>query len=132
MKEFLLTLEKNLPATDDLIAEAESHLGQPLPNEYIDFLKVTNGGEGFLGANSYVMFWKVEELASINRSYQTEEYAPGLLLFGSDGGGEAYGFDTRLRQGSIIQVPFIGMAWDDALLIAESFHSFLQRLHDAQ
>lgn len=28
-----------------------------------------------------------------NEEYQVRQYAPGVILFGSDGGGEAYGFD---------------------------------------
>jgi len=52
-----------------------------LPREYVEFLNVTNGAEGFIGEN-YVMLWRVQVLALMNQSYQVEKYAPGLLIFG--------------------------------------------------
>jgi hypothetical protein len=73
--------------------EAESHFD--LPKEYAQFLQRANGGEGFVGQNAYVIFWRLEELPEMNRAYQVDEYAPGLFLFGSDGGGEAFAFDSR-------------------------------------
>jgi len=79
-----------------------------LPEEYIQFLRLKNGGEGFVGQNAYVMFWGLDELAEMNNAYNVKEYVPGLYLFGSDGGGEAYAFDTRSEM-AIVKVPFVGM-----------------------
>jgi hypothetical protein len=119
------------PATDAVIANAEEQLGAKLPKEYVLFLKLTNGGEGFLG-NAYVILWGAEELTSMNRSYEVQEYAPGLLIFGSDGGGEAYGFDTRTQDWPIVQVPFVGMAWSLARPMGASFSAFLKRLSETK
>ena len=49
---------------------------------------------GFIGANAYVIFWKIGELTEVNKAYRVSEYAPGLFVFGSDDGGEAYAFDV--------------------------------------
>jgi hypothetical protein len=53
-----------------------------------------NGGEGFIGEN-YLRAWPVEDLIQSNKDYRVDEAAPGLFLFGSSGGGEAFAFDTR-------------------------------------
>ena len=90
---------------------------------------MTNGGEGFIGEEEYLMLWSVEELPSLNEAYEVQQYAPGLLLFGSSGGGEAYGFDTRNQRFEILRVPFIGMAWDLAQPIANSFDLFMRTLY---
>ena len=114
--------------TELLISGRERELGLKLPDDYVAFLKASNGGEGFVG-NNYVMLWKVEELSSMNRSYETEIYAPGLLIFGSDGGGEAYGFDTRELPWRVVRVPFVGMHWNQAKQISQSFQTFVDYLH---
>jgi len=90
---------------------------------------MTNGGEGFIGEEEYLMLWSVEELPSLNEAYEVQQYAPGLLLFGSSGGGEAYGFDTRKQCFEIVRVPFIGMTWDLAQPIATSFDLFMRTLY---
>jgi hypothetical protein len=132
MRRLLDDLDRRPPATDSAIAESEKQLGTRLPAEYVEFLKLANGGEGFVGKNAYVMLWSVEELASMNQSYEVQKYAPGLLIFGSDGGGEAYGFDTRTSRWPIVQVPFVGMAWSSARSVDGSFGGFLRRLYETE
>lgn len=126
---FVNGLNRNPSATDAAIAESEKLLKAKLPPQYVEFVKLTNGGEGFIGKNAYVMLWGVQELASMNQSYEVEKNAPGLLIFGSDGGGEAYGFDTRTPQWQIVQVPFVGMSWNSAKPMGTTFHAFLERLY---
>lgn len=132
MTRFLKNLAANAGATPATITSAESELENTLPAEYLEFLKRANGAEGFVGENSYIMLWKVDELAHLNRAYEVNEYAPGLLIFGSDGGGEAYGFDTRDAHWPIIRVPFIGMDWSLAIPMANSFRAFMQVLYEAE
>jgi len=102
-------------------AEAESTIR--LPSEYRDFLKFTNGGKGRIGSGGYAALWRVEDLCAFNTDYQVETYAPGLFVFGSDGGGEAFAFDLRTL--TIVQVPFIGMSLTAANFVASNFHEFL-------
>lgn len=116
------------PATSGAIAAFERMTGKELPGDYVDFLKIADGGEGFVG-KSYVILWGVGDLVSLNQGYEVENYAPGLLIFGSDGGGEAFGFDTRTPEWPIVQVPFVGMAWELARPISASFTRFLEHLY---
>ncbi|MER8526699.1 MULTISPECIES: SMI1/KNR4 family protein [unclassified Mesorhizobium] len=96
------------PAESAVVDGLAARLGVALPKDYTDFLKEHNGGEGFI-RNNCVIFFKAEELADFNREYEVEKYAPGILLFASDGGGEGYGFDTEDAAMPIVRIPFIGM-----------------------
>jgi hypothetical protein len=114
------------PAADEAIEELVRTAGIPLPPEYLAFLRETNGGEGELGVQpGWFVMWHAEEVVSFNRDYEVAANAPGLLGFGSSGGGELLAFDTRGGQPyPVVAVPFIGMSAKDALLVAPSFATF--------
>ena len=95
MQEFLDSFQCRPPASSAAIAEFEKQLGAKLPQDYVAFLLLTNGGEGFVGENQPLIFWPAEQLISVNDGYHVRDHAPGLLVFGWNGGGDAYGFDTR-------------------------------------
>lgn len=123
-------LDLNGPATEEGIVVCQESLSRELPADYVAFLRIGNGGDGFVGENAYVILWKCDELAELNKAYEVEQYAPGLLLFGSDGGGEAFGFDTRDADWPIVQVPFVGMDWGDAKQCGGSLVEFLEWLRE--
>jgi len=104
----LIEGQLDAPADAGVVDGLSASLGIALPSDYLSFLRQHNGGEGFIGDN-YIIFWKAEELADFNREYEVARYAPGILLFGSDGGGEGYGFDTQSAAMPIVRIPFIGM-----------------------
>jgi SMI1/KNR4 family protein SUKH-1 len=108
------------PAHADVVEGLADRLGASLPSDYLDFLRQHNGGEGFIGDN-YIIFWRAEELVDFNREYEVDKYAPGILLFGADGGGEGYGFDTQTGGMPIIRIPLIGMERRYATLVAKNF-----------
>jgi len=101
--------------------------GLPLPEDYADFLRFENGGEGFIGS-AYLILWRVEELLELNRAHQVTDHALGFLFFGSDGGGEAFAFDRRSDTTPVVRVPFIGMDLKLIRPLASSFTAFLEVL----
>lgn len=117
------------PAESAVVDGLSARLGVALPKDYTDFLKEHNGGEGFVGDN-YIIFFKAEELADFNREYEVEKYAPGILLFASNGGGEGYGFDIEDAAMPIVRVPFIGMDRQYAETIARDLADLFARLAD--
>ncbi|WP_340054450.1 SMI1/KNR4 family protein [Pseudomonas sp. JAI120] len=114
-----------IPAVDGL----STHVGVALPESYIEFLKTHDGGEGFIG-DSYIIFWKAEELVEFNREYEVETYAPGIFLFASNGGGEGYGFDTLDAAMPVVRIPFIGMNRQYAISVASDLPDLFARLAD--
>ncbi|MBK4994608.1 SMI1/KNR4 family protein [Pseudomonas sp. S37] len=119
----------NGPADKATVDGLSTNLGVALPKDYVEFLKAHNGGEGFIGDN-YIIFWQAEELADFNREYEVATYAPGILLFASDGGGEGFGFDTEDAAMPIVRIPFIGMDRDYATPIARDLPDLFARLAD--
>ncbi len=118
----------NPPADDVMISEFEQISKLRLPHDYINFLKIMDGGEGSVGENAYLILWKISDILDLNNKYEVSKYVPHLVLIGSDGGGEAFAFDTIATPWPVVQVPFIGM--DRALIqvLASDFTSFLQFL----
>ncbi len=126
--ELFAEFEANPPASIALIKQCQVKLSSILPTDYVQFLQQMNGGEGSLG-KAYVALWRVEELGDRNAGYEVAEFAPGLFLFGSNGAGEAFAFDTRTDQFRIVAVPFISMDdLRDAIAIATNFRAFLEVL----
>ena len=70
-----------------------------------------NGGEGPIGDQSYLILWRANELAEHNHGYKVDsDYAPDLLVIGTDGGNEL--FAIRPNDGSFVAAPAIGMSAD--------------------
>ncbi|OJX39880.1 MAG: hypothetical protein BGO78_13985 [Chloroflexi bacterium 44-23] len=126
---FRLTNEMRLnPGVNDSQLKTLSlSLTHPLPDDFISFMKFSNGAIGMMGIN-YLEIVKAEELIPFNRDYSVESDAPGLFIFGTDGGGEAYGFDFREQDPVVVEVPFIGMDWEVAIRKGDNFLDFLQKL----
>lgn len=114
-------------ASDESLQHLKEIKSFELPDDYLSCLVEANGGEGFIG-EEYLILWKIEELEQFNREYEVETYAPGLFLFGSNGGGEGFGFDTRSKPYKIVQVPFIGMDLKYAKHVADNFLDLLKRM----
>jgi cell wall assembly regulator SMI1 len=125
--ELLAEFRAAEPASEWDVEAAEAGLGIRLPTDFRKFLLTRGGGEGFIGEH-YLIAWSASELVELNEAYQVKMHAPGLILIGSDGGGEGFAFDTRNGQFNIVQVPFIGMCFEDARLVANSFTGLLERM----
>lgn len=132
LSEILEKFDSNGLSPVENMENVEKHFGFPLPSDYKSFMSTHDGGEGFV-REQYLILWRAGEIIEFNRDYEVEKYASGLVLFGSNGGGEAFAFDARAGENMKIRiVPFIGMNLADAKPVADSFENFLFRLaeHD--
>jgi hypothetical protein len=101
-----------------------------LPTDYISFLARTNGGCGGIAcpADGFDL-WPAEKVIENNDSYQTGEFIPGFLGFGSNGGGELFAFDARQGQPyPVVMIPFIPMQAANAKPVAPDFAGFVSLL----
>ena len=117
--------ERNPPAREPELSALISRLPFDPPPGYVEFLRESDGAEGMLG-ESYLAIWSSSQLLKRNEEYGVAEFAPHLFLFGSDGGGEAYAFDTRANPIAIVRVPFVG--FDEETMLAHSFGEFMEHL----
>lgn len=125
---FFRNFRSNEPSTEVGLCRIESDLGLKFPIDYREFLLQFGGGEGFVGSQ-YLIFWAADEIGPFNADYEVSEYAPGLLLIGSNGAGEGLAFDLRSERYNIVVVPFIGMSLECAKSIAPTFVELLEKLN---
>ncbi|PQO37030.1 hypothetical protein C5Y96_07680 [Blastopirellula marina] len=118
------------PATNDDIKALIASCDFDLPDEYLAFLRYSNGGEGFLCIEPwYFQLCSSGELPEYNQGYNVSEFLPGWFAIGSSGGGEMLAI--RKQDGSpcpVYMVPFIPMAESDAVQIAHDFEMFAMAL----
>ncbi|WP_083270865.1 SMI1/KNR4 family protein [Bacillus marinisedimentorum] len=119
----------NSPIQKNDIEKVEERLGIKFPDDYFHFMLKTNGGEGCIGENSYLRLWKIEELIESNEDYSVEEFAPGLIIVGSNGGGTAYGFDFRNGKPMLVEVDFIGLDIESPFFNTDNFWEFIEYLY---
>lgn len=131
MKEKIRELTHNMKYNNGVlnktIVDVQSKLNCNFPEGYVEFMENSNGAAGFIGG-SYLLLWKIEEIIPLNNAAGVDEFVPGFILFGSDGGGEAYAFDTRDDITKLVQVPFVGMEYKEAIILGETFFDFLNYL----
>jgi hypothetical protein len=127
-----VALNLNPGISEKELGDALSTLSVDLPSDYKTFLRASDGGKGFVG-NNYLVLWRASELKRFNDDYEVREYAPGILIFGSDGAGEAFAFDARSADCPVLMVPFIGMELAHAKRVGRTFTEFLcnLELHDS-
>ena len=118
--------EFNPPATDEQIAELESQLQIELPNDYKEFLKVTNGFAGTV--NEFVV-----DFDPVDKSYQSTqdtcaEFFPWAVYIGTNGGGEVFVIDKRQTPYQFGLLPNIADD-NDFLPLGDMFEKFIQRLY---
>ncbi len=95
-----------------------------LPSTYFELARSCGGREGFLG-QEYLRLYRLEELRSLNEAYQSALYCPGLVIFGSDGYGEAFAFfnaDPRVLKIPVIPIPDEGEQMEE--VVAPDFETF--------
>ena len=80
--------------TDEALRVAEEALGVSFPPDYRTFMQQRNGVEANFDG-SYLVLHPVEDLVEVNRACGAGEH-PGLIVIGSDGGGEGVVYDFRL------------------------------------
>jgi hypothetical protein len=99
-----------------------------LPSEYLSFLAHSNGGEGPLALQPYYFqIYSADDVARALEDRRHEEFFPGFVIMGSNGGGEYVGLDVR---GSppwpVVALDMTNIDLDESVLvIAPSFAAFI-------
>ena len=133
---------ENAPVTDDDIARAEAHFGRKLPSEYINLIRVQNGGytQGFAFPTTSPTTWAedhvpFDEMGGIvfgdvpmhsimATDYMTEEWGlpPNLILLAGDG---HTWIALDYRDGLVPKVTGIDGECEEERVLAESFGQFV-------
>ncbi len=97
-----------------------------LPDDYVNAVQELGGREGYLGTE-YLRLHRLDELAALNTAYGIPDAVPEIIMFGSDGGLEAFAF--TLDEMAVVKIPFIPLLLENTLVQAPSFADFIGQLH---
>ncbi|MFL5367077.1 MAG: SMI1/KNR4 family protein, partial [Myxococcales bacterium] len=80
-------------AAEDELARAETEMDCKLPDDVKALLREHDGGRGTVGPrNRPFELWSIVRIADECEAQEVTRAVPGLVLFGSDGGSEGYGW----------------------------------------
>jgi hypothetical protein len=116
----------NRPTDLQAIAKVEKELNIKFPQDYRDFLLITNGYDGSLG-QSYLQLIGLEEVVKYTEMYCGEFFLWAIYL-GSDGGNEMFVLDKRESLFQFGIMPFIGNE-EDFIPVGNAFEEFLKHLY---
>jgi SMI1 / KNR4 family (SUKH-1) len=103
----------------------------PLPASYLALLRTTNGGEGPLARQPYyVLLDSAENVADAAKGKHHEEFFPGFVVIGSNGGGEFIALDARTPGPlAVVAIDMTNIDLDESVLpIASDFDAFINLL----
>ncbi len=122
MNEMFKDFEFN-EAADHVIREVN---GVPVPDDYLEFMRRHNGGEGNVGRNSYMQLVKLEELEEFNNDYEIPEYLKDIFIFATDLGGTLFGYNSVKK--SYCAVDSCSICEEDILYAGRTFEEFVTEM----
>src|SRR3954471_4173479 len=116
-------------ATEEQIARAGSEMDCQLPEDVKAVLREHDGGRGTLGPRKRPFeLWSIQRIADECEAQEVTRAVPGLVLFGSDGGSEGYGFYPQASGGKYGRVPLLAAGPHEFEGLADSFAGLLDAL----
>lgn len=101
------------------------------PDDYLRFMKIRNGGDGFLSDDSiYLYVYPVELLAANHHGYGFPQFAPHRVLFACDGDGSSFSFAKDPADRGVYAAEFTSLV--DAVRVAPGFLEFLGTLGEGR
>ena len=110
------------------IEQLRKAVPRQLPASYLALLRTTNGGEGPLARQPcYLQLYPSEVVAEAAASKQHEEFFPGFVVIGSNGGGEFMALDVRTPGPlAVVAIDMTNCDLDKSVLpIAPDFDAFI-------
>jgi hypothetical protein len=112
-------------------SDADLAAAGDLPSDLRAFLAQHDGGRGTLG-NRPLDLWSAARVAKEAESQDVSLAIPGLLLFGSDGGAEGYGYLARLAKHKYGRISLLAAGVHEFEGLADSFEEFLKALSEGR
>lgn len=112
MNELADQLMLNAGATEEAIDGMLKSLGVPLPEDYLDFLRHSNGCIG-VGPDLFVILDRAEKVHAYTIGYGVTKSYNGLVIIGGDGCGNIIGIDARTRDPKKMAFVVVDAVWLD-------------------
>ena len=131
-KLFYIDPLKNNNIKDEQIKMVEDKIGYKLPESYLKFLKITNGGETIIDECWLTKIYGLDELESMYDLWMNEWKYPKIgIPFGDtqSAGHDIYFMDFRVKINDEPRIIRIDQECDyEEFLVARNFEEFLQKL----
>lgn len=114
--------EFNSPYSGEDITEIN---GVKLPQNYIDFMKEHNGGEGDIG-ETWLVLYPIEKLQEINDDSEISEDLPDHIIIGDNGSEELYGITP---DGKYFNVPTL-FDEEDITILCDDMKDFADKVNE--
>ena len=114
-------------ASEEDIANASARLPRSLPGDYQQFLLHNNGFEGEVG-DSWLHLWVIDQLMKMNDRTGSDELPGGVILIGSNGASEGYGYAWHGARYSYVGMPMICTDVDEVVVLGDSFDELIERV----
>lgn len=116
-------------AGEDDLAAAEEELECKLPQDVKALLRKHDGGEGTLGQRKRpLQLWSLQRIRAECEAQEVTRAVPGLVLFGSDGGSEGYGWLPRLKKGRYGRISLLAAGAHEFEPLGDSLEQLLRAL----
>src|SRR5437763_13994504 len=115
-------------ATKAQIARAEAEMDCKLPEDVKALLREHDGGRGTLGHKQPFELWSIERIAEECEAQEVTRAVPGLVLFGSDGGSEGYGWLPDAPGEKYGRIPFLAAGPHEFEGLGNSFAALVSSL----
>lgn len=98
----------------------------PLPADVRAFLERHDGARGTVGPRKRpLLLWSARQIASEAEAQEVTRATPGLLLFGTDGGAEGYGYLPRLQRGRYGRISLMAAGAHEFESLGDSFEELV-------
>lgn len=128
MLEKMKEMELNAPADIERLHTIEREWKITFPKQYVDFMKLHDGGEGPIGEYGYLAIWDIEELVWFNQSDEVRKVS-GLIYFASDRGGTYFAFDMQNSSMRIVELYRDTVHFSETKVIADSLEVFIEYVY---
>jgi hypothetical protein len=128
LRTALVRVELRDPARQEDLDAAVSVAGGSLPEDYLAFLRVSDGAEGWVG-NNYLQIAPARSAAGTTAAFS--ECVPGLYFFANDGAEGLFAFDLRDGARRVAITHTDDLDFEGLVYAGESFTVFLGFLEHA-
>ena len=127
--EKMKTMELEEPADSITLKKFEKEFNISLPEEYLQFMLLHNGGEGPIGEYGYLAIFGTEEIAEFYQESSLKDVLAGFFIFASDRSGYLYAFDFSSSNVKVVEIPDNIREMAEMKLVAESFGDFIEYIY---
>jgi hypothetical protein len=120
-------------ASPDALDSAGKATGVDLPADLRAFLEKHDGARGTVGVRKRpLVLWSADQIARESDAQEVTRATPGLLLFGSDGGAEGYGYLPRMERGKYGRISFMAAGAHEFESLGDSLEELVRAVAEGR